>query len=65
MENKFNVCTMCLILELQLLALFSKSGMQGAYFYMGAHKCDVFVVIKIGACIHGAYFVWVPNIPDR
>ena len=25
----------------------------GAYFCMGAYKCDVVVVIKMGACIHG------------
>ena len=34
--------------------------MWGAYFCMGAYKCDVVVVIKIGI---GAYFVWVPIIP--
>ena len=37
--------------------------MWGAYFCMGAYKCDVVIVIKIDACIHGAYFVLVPTIP--
>ena len=27
--------------------------MWGAYFCLGAYKCDVVVVIKMGACIHG------------
>ena len=32
---------------------------------MGAYKCDVVVVIKMGAyiCSWGAYFVWVLIIP--
>ena len=34
--------------------------MWGACFCMG---CDVVVVIKIGAYIHGAYFSWVLIIP--
>ena len=29
------------------------SFMWGTYFYMGAHKCDVIVVIKMCAHIHG------------
>ena len=35
----------------------------GAYFCMGAYKCDVVVVIKMNAYIHGSYFVWVLIIP--
>ena len=31
----------------------------GVYFCMGAYKHNVVAVIKIGAYIHGAYFVWV------
>ena len=27
--------------------------MWGAYFCMGAYKCDVVVVIKLGAYVHG------------
>ena len=37
--------------------------MWGASFCMGAFKRNVVIVIKMGACIHGAYFVWVPIIP--
>ena len=38
--------------------------MWGAYFCMGAYKCDVVVVIKVGAYIHEVlYFVWVLIIP--
>ena len=36
--------------------LFARNGcpfMWGAYFCMGAYKCDVIVIIKIGAYIHG------------
>ena len=29
---------------------------------MGAYKRDVVVVIKTGAYIHGAYFLWVPIV---
>ena len=35
---------------------FARDGclfMWGAYFRMGAYKCDVVVVIKMGAYIHG------------
>ena len=32
------------------------------YLY-GAYKRDVVAVIKMGAYIHGAYFLWVPIIP--
>ena len=35
--------------------------MWGAYFCMGAYKHDV--EIKMGAYIHGVYFVWVLIIP--
>ena len=31
--------------------------MWGAYFCMGAYKCDVIVVIKMGAYIHGVLTV--------
>ena len=39
----------------------------GAYFCMGAYKCDVIAIIKMGAFIHGPfihgpYFLWVPII---
>ena len=39
--------------------------MWGAYFCMGAYKCDGVVVIKMGAYVYlwGAYFVWVLIIP--
>ena len=37
--------------------------MQGAHFYMGAHKYDVVVPIKIGVWIHDDYFVWVSTNP--
>ena len=33
----------------------------GAYFCKGAY--NVFAVIKMGAYIHGAYFLQVPIIP--
>ena len=33
--------------------------MWGVYFCMGAYKHNVVAVIKIGAFIHGAYFVRV------
>ena len=32
--------------------------MWGAYFYMGAYKCDVVVVIKMGAYIHGVLILF-------
>ena len=31
--------------------------MWGAYFCMGAYKCDVVVVIKMGAYIHGVFIL--------
>ena len=34
-----------------------------AYFCMGAYKHDVVVVIKMGAYIHGAYFMWELIVP--
>ena len=37
--------------------------MWGGYFCVIAYKRDVVVVIKMGAYIHGAYFVWVLIIP--
>ena len=47
--------------------LFTWNGclfMWGAYFCMGAYKCDVVVVIKVRAYIHEVlYFVWVLIIP--
>ena len=33
--------------------------MWGAYFCVGAFKCDVVAEIKMAVNIHGAYFVWV------
>ena len=36
--------------------------MWGACFCMGAYKCNVVVVIKLGAYIHGASFLWMPII---
>ena len=46
---------------------FAQNGclfMWGAYFWMGAYKCDVVVVIKMSALYsRGAYFVWVLIIP--
>ena len=36
----------------------------GAYFRMGAYKCNVVVVIKIGAYIHGFLFCVDAYYPD-
>ena len=30
-----------------------------------SYKCDVVIVIKIGAYIHGACFLWVPIIVSQ
>ena len=36
----------------------------GAYFCMGAYKCNVLVVIKMGAYVHGVLiFAWVLIVP--
>ena len=36
----------------------------GAYFWMGAYKRDVVVVIKMGAYIHGVLILWGAYYPD-
>ena len=38
--------------------------MWGAYICMGAYKCDVVVVIKMCAYIHGCLFSMVAYYPD-
>ena len=35
-----------------------------AYFCMGAYKCDVVIITKIGACIHGCLFCMGAYYPD-
>ena len=35
------------------ICMVTDLNMQGAYLCMGAYKCTVFVVTKIGAYIHG------------
>ena len=34
------------------------------YFCMGAYKCDVVIITKIGACIHGCLFCMGAYYPD-